>query len=79
VKGAVIFHYPYASPRLKEVGDELRSFCPREEPLSIVEYTGWTWGGQSGWQDEYHTTGIGSPDHPARGDTLYRLRYPGIM
>jgi hypothetical protein len=50
---------------------------PRErEPVAIVQRVGWTPGPV--WTDEENLAPIGirSPDHAARSESLYRLRYP---
>jgi len=54
-----------------------RPFYPRErDPVPIVQEVGWAPG--LVWTDvETRTpTGIPSPDHPARSESLYLLSYP---
>ena len=61
-----------------EVGDNttLRQLCPREiYPVTTVQEAGWAprpvWTGA----ENLASTGIGSLDRPARGESLYRLPY----
>jgi hypothetical protein len=52
------------------------AFYPREKPVPIVQEAGWAPGPV--WTDEENLapTGIRSPVHPARSQSLYRLSYP---
>ena len=49
---------------------------PGQDPVPIVQEAGWASG--LVWTDAENLapTGIRSPDHPARRQSLYRLRYP---
>jgi hypothetical protein len=51
-------------------------FTPRKDPVSILQEAGWVsepvWIGAG----NLASTGIRSPDRPARSQSLYRLRYP---
>ena len=56
----------------------LGRFTPRErDPVPIVQESGWAPG--SVWKDAENlaSTGIRSPDRPARIESLSRLSYPG--
>jgi hypothetical protein len=46
-------------------------------PLPIVQEAGWGPGIVWTGAENLAHTGIRSPDHPARRELLYRLRYPG--
>ena len=54
-------------------------FTPGKNPVPIVQEAGWApqlvWTGA----ENLTPTGIQSPDHPARSQSLYRLRYPAHM
>jgi len=54
-----------------------RPLYPRQNPVPIVQKAGWAsvpvWTGA----ENIAPTGIRSPDHLARSELLYRLRYPG--
>jgi hypothetical protein len=53
------------------------AFYPRQNPVPIVQQAGWAprpvWAGA----ENLAPTGIGSPDRPARSQSLYQLSYPG--
>ena len=52
-------------------------FTPGKDPVPIVQEAGWApW---QVWTDAENlaSTGIRSPDRPARSKSLYRLSYPG--
>jgi hypothetical protein len=49
---------------------------PRKDPVRIVQEDGWAPGPVWTGAENLATTGIRSPDRPARGQSLYRLRYP---
>ena len=52
-------------------------FTPRKDPVPIMWETGWApWTVWTG-AENLATTGTGSPDRPARNESLYRLSYPG--
>jgi hypothetical protein len=55
----------------------LSRFTPGKDPVPIVEEAGWApelvWTGA----ENLFLTEIRSPDRPARGESLYRLHYPG--
>ena len=54
-------------------------FNPRKDPAPIVQEAGW--GPRPVWTgvENLAPTGIRSPDHPARSQLLYRLRYSAHM
>ena len=59
------------------VEDPPRQLCPRETyPVAIVQEDGWVPGPVRTDAENLATTGIQSPDRPARSESLYRLRYP---
>jgi hypothetical protein len=51
-------------------------FIPGKDPVPIVEDAGWGPGPVWIGAENLATTGIRSPDRPARSQSLYRLRYP---
>ena len=52
---------------------------PQEkDPVLIVLGTGWAPGSVWAGAENLATTGIRSPDRPARSESLYRLSYPGL-
>ena len=55
----------------------LRPFYPRERPGTNV--IGRWWAPEPVWMgaEILASTGIRSPDHPARSESLYLLSYPG--
>ena len=46
-------------------------------PVTIKQEAGWTPGPVWTGAENLASTGIRSPDRPARSESLYRLRYPG--
>ena len=53
-------------------------FTPRErDPVPIIYGTRWAPGPVWTAAENFATTGMRSPNRPARGESLYRLRYPG--
>jgi hypothetical protein len=50
---------------------------PGKDPLPILQEAGWAPGPVWTGAENLVTTGIRSPDLPARNASLYRLRYPG--
>ena len=48
---------------------------PGKDPLPIVQEAGWAPGPVWTGAENLAPTGIRSPDRPARGQSLYRLRY----
>ena len=54
-----------------------RSLYPEKEPVSIVQEAGWAPGPVCTSAETLAHTGIRSPDHPVRSESLYRLSYPG--
>jgi hypothetical protein len=46
---------------------------PKQDPVPMV----WDAGGGGGLRDRLKGYGVRSPDSPARGDSLYLLRYLG--
>ena len=51
-------------------------FTPGKDPVTIIQDVGWAPGPVWTGAKNFAPTGIGSPDHPARSQSLYRLRYP---
>jgi hypothetical protein len=51
-------------------------FTPGKDPVPIVQEAGWAQGPVWTGAENFAPTGIRSPDHPARSQSLYRLRYP---
>ena len=49
---------------------------PGKDPVPIVQEAGWASGSVWTGVENLATTGIRSPDHPARRQSLHRLRYP---
>jgi hypothetical protein len=54
-------------------------FTPGTHPVSIVQEAGWAPGPVWRVRKISPYTWIRSPDRPARSESLYRLRYPGIV
>jgi hypothetical protein len=55
-----------------------RPLYPRErDPVPIVQEAGWAPGPVWKGAKNLAPTGIRSPNHPVRIESLYRLRYPG--
>ena len=52
-------------------------FTPGKDPVPIVQEAGWAPGPVWTGSESLASTGIRSPDRPARSESLYRLRYPG--
>ena len=52
-------------------------FTPGEDPVPIVQEAGWAPGSVWTREENIASTGIRSPDRPARSQSLYRLGYPG--
>ena len=52
-------------------------FTPRKDPVPTVQEAGWAPGPVWTGAENLAPTGIRSPDRPARGESLYRLSYPG--
>jgi len=49
---------------------------PEKDQVPIVQEAGWALGPVWTAVENLAPTGIGSPDHPARSQSLYRLRHP---
>jgi hypothetical protein len=49
---------------------------PGKDPVRIVQEAGWASGLVWTGSENLTPTGIRSPDHPARRQSLYQLRYP---
>ena len=47
-----------------------------KDPVPIVQEAGWALGPVWTGAENLFSTGIRSPDRPARSQSLYRLRYP---
>ena len=56
----------------------LGRFYPRKDPVLIVQKAGWASGPVWAGVENLAPNGIRSPDHPARSQSLYRLRYPKL-
>ena len=52
------------------------AFTPGKDPVPIVQEAGWAPGLVWTGAENLAPTGIRSPDHPGRSESLYRLRYP---
>ena len=52
-------------------------FTPGKDPVPIVLDVGWAPGPVWLGAENLAHTRIRTPDHPARSESLYRLRYPG--
>ena len=50
---------------------------PGKDPVPIVQEAGWVLGPVWTGAENLASTGIRSPDRPARSESLYGLRYPG--
>ena len=55
----------------------LGRFNPGNNPVPVVQEAGWAPGPIWTGAENLAPTGIRSPGHPARSESLYRLRYPG--
>ena len=51
-------------------------FTPGKDPVPIVQEAGWAPGPVWTGAENLASTGIQSPDRPARSQSLYRLSYP---
>jgi hypothetical protein len=51
-------------------------FTPGKDPVPIVQEAGWAPGTVWTCAENLASTGIRSPDRPARSQSLYRLNYP---
>jgi len=51
-------------------------FTPGKDPVPVVQEAGWAPGRVWTGVENLAPTGIRSPDRVARGQSLYRLRYP---
>ena len=63
-----------------EMGGQRHSpaaLTPGKGPVPIVQEAGWAPGPVWTGAENLDPTGIRSPDHPARSESLYPLRYPG--
>ena len=54
-------------------------FTPWKDPVPIVQEGGWAPGPVWTGAENLASTGIRSPDRPARSESLYRLSYPGLQ
>ena len=54
-------------------------FTPGKDPVPIVQEAGWAPGSVWAGAENLASTGIRSPDRPARSESLYRLGYPGRL
>jgi len=53
-------------------------FTPGKDPVTIAQEAGWAPGPVWAGAGNLASTGIQSPDRLARGQSLYRLRYPAL-
>ena len=53
------------------------AFTPGKDPVPIVQEAEWASGPVWIGAENLAPTGIRSPAHPARSESLYRLHYPG--
>jgi hypothetical protein len=53
-------------------------FTPGKDPVPIVQEAGWAQVAFCKGAEKLASTGIRSPDRPARNKSLYRLHYPGL-
>ena len=51
------------------------TLLPESDPVPIVEQAAWALGPVCTAAEYLAPTGIRSPDHPARSESLYRLSY----
>ena len=51
-------------------------FTPKKDPVPLVQEVGWDPGPVWTGAENLDSTGIQSPDRPARSQSLHRLRYP---
>ena len=54
------------------------AFTPETDPVPIVQEAGWASGPVWIGAENLASTGIRSPDLPARSESLYRMRYPTL-
>ena len=59
------------------VNAPLRPLYTRKDPVPIAQNTRWTPEAVRTAAENLASTGIRSPDRPARSDSLYLLSYPG--
>jgi hypothetical protein len=52
-------------------------FTPVKDPVPILKKAGWAPGPVWTGVENLAPTGIRSPDHPARSESIYRLSYRG--
>ena len=65
---------------LDGVGGQLHgpaAFTPWKDPVPIAQEAGWVPGSVWTGAENLASTGIRSPDRPARNESLYGLRSPG--
>jgi hypothetical protein len=55
------------------------AFTPGKDPVPIAQEAGWTPGPIWIGAENLALSGIGSPDLPARSESLYRLSYPCLL
>ena len=75
-RGIVLLFLDHGTRRGAWLASHPDRFLPREDPVLIVQEAGWALGPV--WTDAENlaSTGIRSPDRPARSQSLYRLLYP---
>ena len=54
-------------------------YCQERDPVTIVQEVGWAPGPDWMGAESVASTGIRSPDRPARNESLYRLIYPAPL
>jgi hypothetical protein len=74
-----VYLYSFMTSALDGVGGQCHAsaaFTAGKDPVPIVQEAGWAQGPVWIGAENLAGTGIRSPDLPARGESLYRLRYP---
>jgi len=76
-RGIALLFHDHGTRREWEVSATPRLlFTPGKDPVPIAQEAGWAPGPVWTGAENLALTGIRSPDHPARSQSLYRLRYP---
>jgi hypothetical protein len=60
------------------MGMDGQSLTRGKDPVPIVQEAGWASGPVWTGSENLAPTGVRSTDRPARSESLYRLRYPGL-
>ena len=76
-RGIAVLFLDHGTRRWWEVSSTPRPhFTPGKDPVPVVQEAGWAPGPVWTGAENLASTGIRSPDRPARSQSLYRLRYP---